>query len=69
MDHVGHPLDWWAVGGYDEVVQQTGWNRAKARREVRKAIRSHGWNPIGHAGYRRLRHQILTDQLTDHTLT
>ena len=38
MDSVRHPLDWWAHGGYAEVVRNTGWNFAKARREVRKAI-------------------------------
>lgn len=53
MDQVKPPFDWWAYGGYAEVMRQTGWNIAKARWEVRKAIKSHGWNPIGHQGTRR----------------
>lgn len=69
MDQVGHPLDWWATDGYDEVVRQTGWDRGKARREVRKSIRAHGWHPFGHAGYETLRKKILSDQLTNHDLT
>lgn len=36
MDPVKHPLDWWAYGGYEEVMRNTGWNLAKTRREVRK---------------------------------
>ena len=47
MDPLPHPLDWWAYGGYAEVVRNTGWTLAKARRELRKAIRAHGWHPIG----------------------
>ena len=34
MDQVKHSLDWWAYGGYAEVMRHTGWNLAKARREV-----------------------------------
>ena len=63
-----HPLDWWAYGGYDEVVRQTGRNTAKARREVRKAIKSYGWNPIGHAGYAELRRQIMDGEVLDKDL-
>lgn len=69
MDSVRHPLDWWAYGGYAEVVRQTGWNLPKARREVRKAIKSYGWHPIGHAGYEVLRQAIMDGQLTDRDLT
>ena len=68
MDQVTHPLDWWAYGGYDEVVRQTGWNVAKARREVKKPIKSYGWNPIGHAGYADLRRRIMNDELLDNDL-
>ena len=68
MDTVNHPLDWWAYGGYDEVIRNTGWNRSRARREVRKAIKSYGWNPIGHAGYEELRRQIMDEELIDKDL-
>jgi hypothetical protein len=68
MDPVKHPLDWWAAGGYDEVMRHTGWNLAKARREVRKAIKSYGWNPIGHTGYQELRERIMTGESLDHDL-
>lgn len=68
MDPVKHPLDWWAYGGYDEVMRHTGWNIAKACREVRKAIKSYGWNPIGHAGYQELRRQIMDGEILDKDL-
>lgn len=68
MDQVKHPLDWWAYGNYEEVMRQTGWNLAKARREVRKAIKAYGWNPIGHIGYEELRQQIMSGVLLDKDL-
>ena len=68
MDQVQHPLDWWAYGGYQEVIRNTGWNLAKARREVKKAIRAYGWNPIGRLGYEQLRSQIMAGQMQDHDL-
>lgn len=68
MEVVRHPLDWWACGGYEEVIRHTGWNLAKARREVRKAIESYGWNPIGHAGYQELRQRIMDGGLIDKDL-
>jgi hypothetical protein len=68
MDQVNHPLDWWAYGGDDEVIRQAGWNRAKARREVKKTIKLYGWNPIGHAGYEALRQAIMDGRLIDKDL-
>lgn len=64
-----HPLDWWAYGGYAEVVRQTGWSLPKARREVRKMIRAYGWNPICHRGYEELRRRIMDGEVLDHDLT
>jgi hypothetical protein len=64
MDQVKHPLDWWAHGGYDEVVRQTGWNLPRARREVRKVIKAYGPKPTGHAGYEALRQQVMNDMFT-----
>jgi len=69
MDPVPHPLDWWAYGGYPEVVRHTGWSLARARRKVKKAIRAHGWHPIGHAGYEALRQRIMKAQTMDWDLT
>lgn len=68
MDQIRHPLDWWAIGVYEEVVRHTDWNLAKARREVKKAIKSYGWNTIGHAGYEELRQQINNGEMTDRDL-
>lgn len=68
MDPVQHPIDWWAYGGYAEVMRQTGWNLPKARREVRKVIRAYGWNPIGHRGYEELRQRIMSGLTMDHDL-
>ena len=69
MDSVKHPLDWWAYGGYTEVIRNTGWSLPKARREVRKAIRANDWNPIGHRGYQELRRRIMDGEMLDHELT
>jgi hypothetical protein len=69
LDQVKHPLDWWTYGGYAEVVGQTGWSLPKARREVRKAIHAHRWHPSGHAGYARLRRQLMAGELFDQQLT
>ena len=68
MDQVRHPLDWWALGGYEEVIRNTGWNPAKARREVRRAIHTYGWNPIGRSGYQQLRQQIMNGQMLDNDI-
>jgi hypothetical protein len=68
MDPVKHPLDGWAYGGYSEVIRQTGWTLPQARREVRKAIKSYGWNPIGHWGYQELRRRIMAGELLDNDL-
>jgi hypothetical protein len=68
MYSISHPLDWWASGGYADVVRQSGWSLPKARREVRKAIRKHGWNPIGHKGYQALRQELLRGEHLEHEL-
>ncbi len=68
MDQVHHPLDWWAYGGYEEVQRQTGWHLAKARREVRKAIKAYGWNPIGRLGYENLRNQIMDGKVLNNDI-
>lgn len=68
MESVRHPLDWWAHGGYAEVVRQTGWTLPQARRGVRKAIRAYRWNPIGHRGYQELRRKIMADAALDNEL-
>jgi hypothetical protein len=49
-------------------MRQTGWNIAKARREVRKTMKAYSWNPIGHAGYQELRRRILNGERLNHEL-
>jgi len=68
MDQMQHPLDWWAYGGYQEVMHHTGWTIEKSRREVRKAIRRYGWNPIGRLGYEKLRLRIMDGRALDNDL-
>ncbi|CAN5697914.1 hypothetical protein BH23CHL4_BH23CHL4_15850 [soil metagenome] len=68
VDPLSHPLDWWASGGYLEVTRQTAWSLARSRREVKKAIKAHGWNLIGHAGYEELRQRIMDGQVMDKDL-
>ena len=65
---IPHPLDWWAAGGYPEVMKQTGWSQPRARREVQKAIRKQGWRPVGHEGYQHLRAKLLRGDEMDHDL-
>lgn len=68
MDPVIFPLNAWAYGGYQEVMRLTGWNLPKARREVRKAMRAYGFNPIGHAGYEEVRRRIMDGEVLDKEL-
>jgi hypothetical protein len=68
MDKVTPPLDWWAYGGYAALMRQTGWALPRARRQVRKAIRDYGWNPVGHRGYQELRRRINNGELFDNDL-
>ncbi len=68
MDPVRHPLDWWAEDGYAEVMRHTGWNLAKARREVKKTIKRYGWNPIGRREYEDLRNQIMDGKMLNDDL-
>ncbi len=68
VDPLSHPLDWWASGGYPEVTRQTAWSLARSRREVKKAIKANGWNPIGPAGYENLRQRIMDGQVMDKDL-
>lgn len=69
MYALSHPLDWWVQGGYAEVARQTGWTLPYARRQVRKALKEHGWQPIGHAGYTALRESLMAGDHIDHELT
>jgi hypothetical protein len=69
MDPVKHPLDWWAFGGYAEVMRQTGWSLPKARREVRKVIKAYGFKPIGPKGYAELRRHIMEDEILNWELS
>ncbi len=68
MDPVRGPHDWWARGGYDEVIRHTGWSRARSRRDVKNAIRSYGWSPIGHAGHEALRQRVINGDMTERDL-
>jgi hypothetical protein len=68
MESVPHPLDWWAYGDYPEVIRRTGWSPPRARREVRKAIKSLGLHPLGHRGYLELRRRIMAGELFSNDL-
>ncbi len=75
MDAVDHPLDWWAYGGYAEVMRQLGCRHAQARRTVKQQLKSYfrrtgdpTWKPVGHRGYARLRRAIMANQTLDNEL-
>jgi hypothetical protein len=68
MDQVDHPLDWWAFGGYAEVVRNTGWSAPRARREVKQSLKRLGLRPIGHRGYAELRRRIMAGGLLSNDL-
>ena len=75
IDSIEHPLDWWAYGGYAEVMRQLGCTHAQARRTVKQHLKQHWrrtgdpiWRPVGHGGHARLRRAIMTGELIDHDL-
>jgi hypothetical protein len=76
MDHVKHPLDWWAHGGYLAVMRKLGYSEAVARRKVRLKLRDYYlktgdpvWKPLGSSGYAALRKAILDGRLLPNDLT
>jgi len=75
MDALDHPLDWWAYGGYAEVMRQLGCGPAQARRVVRQRLKTYFrrtgdpiWRPVGHRGYAQLRRAIMAGQALDNDL-
>lgn len=75
MDSLEHPLDWWAYGGYPEVMRQLGCTHAQARRSVKQRLKATfhrtgdpRWKPVGHRGYAQLRRAIMTGELVDNDL-
>lgn len=70
MDAVGHPLDWWAYGGYPAVMRELGCTKTIARHKVRRAIEGYFrrtgdpiWRPAGNRGFLRLRRAIMSGQV------
>jgi hypothetical protein len=75
MDAIEHPLDWWAYGGYQEVMRQLKCSRATARHRVHRRITSYYrqtlnpiWRPIGNSGYATLRRAIMSGKVLDNEL-
>ena len=75
MDHLEHPLDWWAHGGYAEVMHRMNCTKPVARRTVNRKIAEFYqrtgdpiWKPIGNHGYATLRRAIMAHQILDHDL-
>lgn len=69
MNPINRPLYWQAHSGYPAVKRETGWSKEKARREMHKAIKSHGWSPIGRKEYEELRKRIMNSQTMNWDLT
>lgn len=66
MDSVDHPLDWWALDGYERVMRETGLAKPQARHAVHKTIAEYHqrtndliWRPFGHRGYAQLKRAIM----------
>ena len=75
MDSVDHPLDWWALGGYERVMRETGLSNAQAHHAVHKAIADYfqrtgdpRWRPFGHRGYTQLKRAIMDGLVLDNEL-
>jgi hypothetical protein len=67
MDVILRLLNQRAYGDYEEAMRETVWKLAKARHEERRTIKALGCSPIGHAGYERLRQQILSARASTKT--
>ncbi len=75
MDSVEHPLDWWAVGGYEAVIRELRCTKTVARHKVHHKIDDYYqrtadpiWRPIGNRGYAHLRRAILDGRVLDNEL-
>lgn len=75
MDSVDHPLDWWALGGYERVMHETGCTKPQARHAVHKAIADYFrrtgdplWRPFGHRGYTQLKRANMDGPVLDNEL-
>lgn len=75
MVSVEHPLDWWAYGGYSEVMRQLGCTKAQARRLVHAKIREYLqrtgnpiWHSIGNRGCAARRRAIMENRALDNEL-
>lgn len=76
MDAVGHPLDWWAYGGYQMVMRELKCTQTIARHKVRAKIDEYYsrtgdpmWKPVGNRGYAALRRTIMAGRSLDNELT
>jgi hypothetical protein len=75
MDAIEHPLDWWALGGYERVMRELHCSKAVARHKVHAQIDNYFkrtgdaiWKPVGNAGYTALRRAIMASQVFDNDL-
>lgn len=75
MDAVGHPLDWWAYGGYQMVMRELRCTKAIARHKVRAKLDEYYnrtgdsmWKPVGNRGFALLRKAILDGRILDNEL-
>ena len=62
------PLQHWVIDGYPGVIRHTGWDKARARREVHRAIRAMGYRPHSHADYEYIRSALLRGDHINHDL-
>jgi hypothetical protein len=75
MDFVEHPLDWWAYGGYAEVMRRLGCTKPIARHKVHRKIAecfkrtgNSIWKPVGNRGCAELRRAIMAGRVLDDDL-
>ncbi len=80
MDPVERELQWWAAGGYPEVVRQLqrlghSCTATQVRHiinaQIKRRYQATGdplWKPVGHAGRERLRRAIRENRSLDHQL-
>ena len=75
MDSVEHPLDWWALDGYDGVMRELRCTKTVARHKVHAKINEYfqrtgdpRWTPVGNHGYAQLRHAITQGRVLNNDL-
>ena len=56
-------LIWWAVGGYPLIVRETGYTKARCRRERKRIFKLRGWTAESNNDLERYREALLKGRI------